>query len=93
MVTIKPEPLTGTYRTARLTGLTKEDIVKALGFEPNAEDDPDKVVNSWSFTIDGNACAIWDYKGSHLLNIWSAFDPFGKLYSIFDADNIQDESK
>lgn len=84
---IQPAELNGTHRTGSLENVTKEEIVKALGFEPNVMDDPDKVENSWSFIVtrDGVqfAAAIWDYKGSHMFNRWSTFGPewvFKKLF-------------
>jgi len=92
MVNIKPVNLSGTYRTDRLINLKKADIVNALGFEPNADDDPDKVVNSWSFTIDGEPCAIWDYKGSHMYDEWSVFDPAKVIDKVFSAENIESRS-
>ena len=61
---------------------TKEQIVEVLGFEPNVEDDPDKVVNSWGFTLDGEVAAIWDYKGSELRNEYSYFNP--KVPELFN---------
>ena len=54
---------------------TKEQIVKVLGFKPNVDDDPSKVVNSWGFTIDGEDAAIWDWKGSEYFNEFSYFNP------------------
>jgi hypothetical protein len=68
----------------------KSQIITVLGFKPNVDDDPDKVVNSWAFTIDGDLCAIWDYKGSHLFNRWSCYDPTGALPALFDVSNIVD---
>ena len=35
------------HRTGGLEGLSAADIVRALNFEPNVDDDADKVVNSW----------------------------------------------
>ena len=87
MVIIKPTELTGTYRTGRLTNITKAMLVEAIGFAPNAIDDPDKVVNSWSFTIDDKPCAVWDYKGSHMLNIWSIYDPHNVIDKLFIMRN------
>lgn len=90
-IKIKPvNPANGTYRTGGLVNLTKAQIVDVLGFKPNVDDDPDKVVNSWAFTIDGDLCAIWDYKGSHLFNRWSCYDPTGALPALFDLSNIVD---
>ena len=90
-ITIKPvNTANGTYRTGGLVNLTKSQIINVLGFKPNVDDDPDKVVNSWAFTIDGDLCAIWDYKGSHLFNRWSCYDPTGALPALFDVSNIID---
>ena len=61
--------------------VTKEQIVKVLGFEPNVDDDAGKVVNSWGFTIDGEDAAIWDWKGSERFNEFSYFNP--KVLELF----------
>ena len=85
---IKPTDINGSYRTGSLVGVTREDIVRTLGFEPNALDDGDKVENSWAFTLDGLPCAIWDWKGSHHVKVWSVYDPHKMLDRIFDAANL-----
>ncbi len=85
-VVIKPVHLSTSHKTHSLINLSKEDIVRALGFEPNESDDPDKVENSWGFTIDGKECGIWDYKGSHMFNQWSAYDPHGVMGKIFSGE-------
>ena len=85
---IKPADIDGSYRTGSLVGVTKEYIVKALGFEPNIKDDPDKVENSWAFTLDGHPCAIWDWKGSHHAKVWSVYDPHKVLDRIFDMGHL-----
>ena len=82
------DKVTETYRTGTLIGLTKEDLVEALGFEPNVDDDPDKVVNSWGFTVDGSDCAIWDYKGSHNIKVWSVYDLDKVLVKVFPLENF-----
>ena len=74
----------GTFKTDTLIGVTKEDIVQILGFEPNVQDDTDKVVNSWAFRINGLPCAIWDWKGSHEVQRWSVYDPHGMMNMIFE---------
>lgn len=91
-ITITPiNTLNGSYRTGGLVNLTKSQIINALGFKPNVEDDPDKVVNSWAFNVNGReVCAIWDYKGSHLYNRWSCYDPAGVLPALFDQANIEE---
>ena len=85
-VTITPTQLNTSWRTGSLVGLTKRGIVRVLGFEPNTNDDEDKVVSSWEFLVDGKPCAIWDFKGSHTLNPprWSTYDPNKVLDKIFD---------
>lgn len=77
----------GSHKMGELVGLTYQQVVDVLGFEPNIEDDPHKVVNSWSFLADGNKCAVWDYKGSHEWGTWSVYGKrevfealFGKSY-------------
>jgi len=77
----------GSHKTGELVGLTLEQVIDVLGFTPNIQDDPHKVVNSWSFLADGNKCAVWDYKGSHEWGTWSVYGKrevfealFGKSY-------------
>ena len=83
--------LNDTYRTCGLVNITKAQIMDVLGFAPNVDDDELKVVNSWAFNVNGReACAIWDYKGSHLYNRWSCYDPAGVLPALFDLANIDD---
>lgn len=85
---IEAQAVGGSHRTGTLTGFTPEEISNVLGFTPNVADDPDKVVNSWGFNVDGHDCGIWDYKGSHMFNLFSTYGPdhvfkelFGKNYS------------
>ena len=77
---IKPINTAGSYKTGFLPDhITAKQIAEILGFPPNIEDDPDKVENSWGFTVDGVICGIWDYKGYR----WSTFGPssvFDKLF-------------
>lgn len=77
----------GSHKTGELVGLTYEQVIDVLGFAPNIQDDPHKVINSWSFLADGNKCAVWDYKGSHEWGTWSVYGKrevfealFGKSY-------------
>jgi hypothetical protein len=88
-VTIRPASLNSTYRTGGLQNLTATQIIDILGIRPNVQDDPDKVVNSWAFTVDGKPCAIWDYKGSHIVQMWSVYDPENALGVLFKSENFQ----
>ena len=80
--------LAGQYRTGTLTKYTPEQITKILGFPPNVLDDKLKVVNSWGFTVNGYECGIWDYYGSHLLGIWSVYDPANVLGELFVVEQL-----
>lgn len=84
MINITPcADVCGSHRTGTIRGLTKYRISEILGFIPNVKDDPDKVVNSWGFKVDGVPCAIWDYKGSHhfdRFSTWGAHDVFKQLF-------------
>lgn len=80
---IKPCEMQSSSRTGTLTGITVSEINEILGFEPNADDDPDKVEHSWAFQVDGTYCGIWDYKGSHRWNQFSTFGPDVMLRKVF----------
>ena len=82
---IIPVDKAGPYRTGTLTNVSYSEIVEALGFEENIDDDPDKVKYSWGFEVDGKYAAIWDYKGSHKFKTWSTFDPNRILKSLFEG--------
>ena len=65
-------PKAGQSKTGTIMDITVEEINRTLGVTPNVDDDPEKVVNSWSFNAFPDddkpgwyRCAIWDYKGSH----------------------------
>jgi len=73
----------GSHRTGTLENTSVAEITEKLGFQPNIEDDPDKVEFSWGFTADGEHCGIWDYKGGARYGIFSTFGPkeiFKKLF-------------
>jgi len=68
----------GAYRMGSLPWtLTPEAIISVLG-EPNVQDDPEKVEHSWGFTLDGELCGIWDYKGSR----WSTYGDNEKIQKV-----------
>jgi hypothetical protein len=72
------EPCTensGTHFMDNIIGYTAEEINEKLGFKPNIEDDPFKVKYSWCFKVDGQLCAIWDWKMSYSFNQFSWFGP------------------
>jgi|GEM_PF-2401237 len=80
---IIPDSTIGSHRTGRLDGITVDKIEAVLGFSPNVKDDPDKVRYSWGFRVNGYACAIWDYRGSHEFNTFSTFGPSSVLHALF----------
>jgi hypothetical protein len=82
---IKPVDHAGGHRTGTLRGITVAEIREVLGFAPNCEDDPSKVVNSWGFTVDGRHCGIWDYKGSQRIGEFSTFGPADVFEKLFGA--------
>ena len=82
---IQPVDQLGSHRTGSLRGITVAEIREVLGFAPNCDDDPSKVVNSWGFTVDGEHCGIWDYKGSHRIGEFSTFGPHEVLSKLFGA--------
>ena len=66
----------GDFRTASVVDLSVSDIEKRLGFTANCEDDPSKVKHSWGFTVDGERCGVWDYKGSEAFQLLLRVGPY-----------------
>ena len=87
---IVPVDRAGPYRTGTLDLVTPEEIEMVLGFPPNIEDDPDKVKYSWGFEADGKFAAIWDYKDSYKLRVFSIYDPNGIIATLFNR-STEDE--
>jgi hypothetical protein len=86
MMNVVANPIAGGHKTGELNDITVDEITRTLGFAPNVDDDAGKVVNSWGFTVDGHACGIWDYKGSHEIGMFSTFGPdyvFRALFSPY----------
>lgn len=75
--------IAGDHRQWTIQGLTHTEISDLLGFKPNRKDDPYKVKYSWGFRVDGKPCAVWDYKGSHKFNEFSAWGDEAALRSVF----------
>jgi len=80
--------LTGSHRTGTLYDINVATISEILGFAPNVDDDPYKVVNSWAFEVDGIPCAIWDYKGSHHHGQFSTFGPQDIFDELFGSHYV-----
>ena len=73
------------YREHTLSPITAAEISAAVGFEPNVTDDDDlhKVTTSWAFEVDGAVCAVWDYRNSAWIRVFSAFGPRDALVKVF----------
>ena len=72
----------GPYKTGSLPHtISLAQIVAVLG-PSNISDDEDKVTHSWGFTIDGELCGIWDFKGTR----WSTFGPVDKILELLGED-------
>ena len=89
-------PKAGDYKTGALERITVKEISEILDMAPNVEDDPDKVVNSWSFNAFSDRespdfddkpgwyrCAIWDYKSSQCLGKFSTYGEPDVFKSLF----------
>lgn len=75
-------------RTGNLYDINVSTINRILGFEPNQDDDPDKVENSWGFVVDGVKCAIWDWKGSQNYGQFSTFGPDDVFIKLFGTNYL-----
>ena len=89
MIIVATQPKDMTWKMGSLVYTSAELITEKLGFTPNVDDDPHKVVHSWSFTADGKACAVWDYKGSHLDHTFSFFGPKHVFVELFGQDRVE----
>jgi hypothetical protein len=77
-----------TWKQHTLAGLDWLDIVETLGFHENLKDDEFKVRYSWGFQVGDRVGAIWDYKGSYLDKIWSAWGPRELFIELFGAEHV-----
>lgn len=92
MIKIIPNPDAVGHRTGVLRDVTVDQINEALGFEPNVDDDPYKVVNSWAAeTAEGVRFAIWDYKGSHKFGQFSTFGPDWIFEELFPKNYTSEQ--
>ena len=80
---IKPVDESGDHRTGSVIGLSTTEIAEKIGFPANVDDDESKVKYSWGFTVDGERCGVWDYKGSHRHKIFSTWGPREALRKVF----------
>jgi len=85
---ITPIDTAGASKTGTLYDINVATITQILGFGPNIDDDPSKVVNSWGFEIDGKKFGIWDYKGSHLFGQFSTYGNPEVLSKLFPAHYV-----
>jgi len=86
MTIVPTRNIGGSSRTGTLYDINVETINKILGFEPNVDDDPDKVVNSWGFMVDDKKFGIWDYKGSHHFGQFSTYGDPVVLEKLFGTN-------
>ena len=84
------ETFVGTHRTGTIRNTTATRISEILGFEPNREDDPDKVVNSWQARVGDKIIAVWDYKGSHRHGQFSTYGDSKILSELFGESYKKD---
>lgn len=85
---IEPINEVGPFKTGNLCDLSREQIQNALGFPPNIRDDPFRIRWSWGFTVNGERCAIWDYKLSADDRVWSTFGPAWCFKLLFDKSHV-----
>lgn len=85
-IKVVPSDEAGISKQGTLSDMTVQEITKILGFEPNIEDDPNKVVNSWGFTADGKPCGIFDYYGSHKQGKFSTSGPDEVFKELFGGN-------
>ena len=86
---IVAKQISGSHKTGSIYGLTKAEINAKLGIKPHQYDDEEgdgKVAYEWSFTADGDECAIWDWKGSGRLGGHSTFGLADTFRKIFGAN-------
>lgn len=76
----------GSHKTGSINGLMEADITKKLGLKPKRwgkNEGDGKVAYEWSFTANGEECAIWEWKGLGRTGSHSAFGPSHVLREIF----------
>jgi hypothetical protein len=77
------------HKQGTLTGLTKAEIDRALGFSHTSNGDGGyKVKYDWCFTANSVECAIWDWKGSDKLGEWSFYGPKEVFQNIFGTHHV-----
>lgn len=87
---IEPYNKAGGGRSGTLKNMTVETINGILGFQPNIDDDPDKVKHSWGFKVGRREFGIWDYKGSERQGIFSTSGDHYILAEIFGENYSKD---
>jgi len=87
-INIVARATSGNSRKGSLINMTPSRIASVLGFEPNCEDDDDKVLFSWGFSANHRECGIWDYKASHERGVFSFDGPAEIMTELFGAENV-----
>jgi hypothetical protein len=71
------------HSTSRMGGLspslTTHQISTRLGVNPTLGSHDGKVSYRWQFTVNGELCAVWDYKGTR----WSYYGPKATMAAVF----------
>ena len=84
---IVPKPLTCYFRTGSLHHMSAGRIADALGFESNGDLDLEHggkgVAHCWEFQADGEPCAIWSYRRSERIGVFSTYGPAAVFVSLF----------
>ena len=95
-----PSVVRGSSRQGVIRDITEQEIEQIFGFRPNVDDDPWKVVHSWSvdvsevpgmFDDDTWTIHVWDYKNSHMFGQFSVCGDPSILDLVF-GDRYEDES-
>lgn len=84
MIKILPAQINSSHKTGELNDLSKDEITKVLGIPPEeygGDGCDGKVLHEWTFTADGEECAIWDWKGSSQGRQHSTYGP-ARIFAV-----------
>jgi hypothetical protein len=93
---IQTDDMVASHRQGILTGTNVAEIDQVLGFKhryirPSEGDG--KVKHDWRFRVDGQDCAIWDYKGSEQYGQFSYFGPAHVYATLFGGKAIDESNR